>query len=144
MPSTTQGDQSTPMTDPVSEREVEFTAIRAQGPGGQNVNKTSNAVQLRFTVASSTLSEAVKLRLLAMADQRITKDGVIVIKAQGSRSLEANKAEALVRLQEMVAQASVVAKTRRPTRPTLGSKQRRLTGKAVRSVIKAGRGRVEE
>jgi ribosome-associated protein len=132
------------MTDPVSEREVEFTAIRAQGPGGQNVNKTSNAVQLRFRVASSTLSEAVKLRLLAMADQRITKDGVIVIKAQSSRSLEANKAEALARLQEMVAQASVVAKTRRPTRPTFGSKQRRLTGKAVRSVIKAGRGRVEE
>lgn len=132
------------MTQWVQENEVEFTAIRAQGPGGQNVNKTSNAVQLRFTVASSTLSDAVKVRLLAMADQRITKDGVIVIKAQGSRSLEANKAEALARLQEMVAQASVVAKTRRPTRPTFGSKQRRLTGKAVRSDIKAGRGRVVE
>jgi ribosome-associated protein len=132
------------MTQWVQENEVEFTAIRAQGPGGQNVNKTSNAVQLRFTVASSTLSDAVKARLLAMADQRITKDGVIVIKAQGSRSLEANKAEALARLQEMVAQASVVAKTRKPTRPTFGSKQRRLTGKAVRSDIKAGRGRVVE
>ncbi len=132
------------MTQWVQENEVEFTAIRAQGPGGQNVNKTSNAVQLRFTVASSTLSDAVKARLLAMADQRITKDGVIVIKAQGSRSLEANKVEALARLQEMVAQASVVAKTRRPTRPTFGSKQRRLTGKAVRSDIKAGRGRVVE
>lgn len=144
MPPTTQGDNSTPMTQWVQENEVEFTAIRAQGPGGQNVNKTSNAVQLRFTVASSTLSDAVKARLLAMADQRITKDGVIVIKAQGSRSLEANKVEALARLQEMVAQASVVAKTRRPTRPTFGSKQRRLTGKAVRSDIKAGRGRVVE
>lgn len=132
------------MTQWVQENEVEFTAIRAQGPGGQNVNKTSNAVQLRFTVASSTLSDAVKARLLAMADQRITKDGVIVIKAQGSRSLEANKVEALARLQEMVAQASVVAKTRRPTRPTFGSKQRRLTGKAVRSDIKVGRGRVVE
>lgn len=133
-----------PASHPVSETEVAFSAIRAQGPGGQNVNKVSNAVHLRFDIRASALPDAVKVRLLASADHRITADGVFVIKAQGARSLESNKAEAMARLQEAVAQASHVPKRRKPTKPTLGSKQRRLEGKAQRSVLKSGRGRVTE
>jgi len=119
--------------------ELVFDAIRASGPGGQNVNKVSNAVHLRFDIRASSLPEAVKARLLAWADQRITADGVVVIKAQDSRSLERNRADAIARLIELVQAAAHVPKARRATKPTYGSKQRRLEGKAKRSDVKAGR-----
>jgi ribosome-associated protein len=119
--------------------ELEFDAIRASGPGGQNVNKVSNAVHLRFDIRASSLPEAVKARLLNWADQRITSDGVVVIKAQDSRSLERNRADAVARLIELVQAAAHVPKARRATKPTYGSKQRRLEGKAKRSGVKAGR-----
>jgi ribosome-associated protein len=126
----------------VAEHEVEFSAIRAQGPGGQHVNKTATAVQLRFNVAASGLPEAVKSRLLALPDSRLSIDGVIVIKSQGSRSQERNKAEALARLQDLIAQAEHVPRVRRPTKPSSGSKQRRLAGKAQRAEVKSGRAKV--
>lgn len=124
--------------------EVEFSAIRAQGPGGQNVNKVSCAVHARFDVAASSLPEAVKARLLALNDQRITADGVVVLKAQQSRSLEANKAEALRRMQELVDSVATAPVARRATRPTFGSKQRRLASKTKSSATKALRGKVRE
>lgn len=130
---------ATPLIDPA---EVDFTAIRAQGAGGQNVNKVSNAVHLRFVVRASSLPEAVKARLLALHDTRLTQDGVIVIKAQGSRSLEQNKADALARLQALVDAAAVVPKARRATRPTRASRERRLQGKVQRSAVKQLRGRL--
>ena len=119
--------------------ELQFDAIRASGPGGQNVNKVSNAVHLRFDIRASRLPEAVKARLLNWADQRITADGVVVIKAQDSRSLERNRADAIARLIELVRAAAHVPKARRATKPTYGSQQRRLEGKAKRSTVKAGR-----
>jgi ribosome-associated protein len=128
----------------VDEREVEFSAIRAQGAGGQNVNKVSSAVHLRFDIRASSLPEAVKERLLATNDSRITAEGVVVIKAQTTRSQDMNRADALQRLQAMVDAVATPPKTRRPTKPTFGSKQRRLEGKSQRSQTKAGRGRVTE
>ena len=122
--------------------EVSFSAIRAQGAGGQNVNKVSNAVHLRFDVRASSLPEALKERLLATRDQRISDEGVVVIKAQQHRSLEKNREEALSRLAELIEAAARVPPVRRPTKPTRASQRRRLEGKALRGGIKAGRGKV--
>lgn len=125
------------------EEEVEFIAIRAQGAGGQNVNKVSNAIHLRFDIGASSLPEEIKQQLLQMRDQRISADGVVVIKAQAHRSLERNRIDSLTRLRELIARAAFVPVVRRPTRPTRSSQKERIEDKVRRGLVKVLRGRVE-
>jgi ribosome-associated protein len=129
---------------PIPESEVELTAMRAQGAGGQNVNKVSSAIHLRFDIRNSSLAEDHKQRLLALPDQRITRDGVLIIKAQTHRSQDMNRAEAMGRLQELVDSVAEPPRPRRPTKPTLASRRRRLESKNLRSQVKVLRGRVSE
>ena len=126
------------------EEEVEFVQIRAQGPGGQNVNKVSNALQLRFDIGASTLPDELKVRLLALRDQRISNRGVVVIKSQEYRSLEQNRAAGLARLREMVAEAALVQRPRRATRPTRSAQRKRVDTKVRRGLVKALRGRITD
>lgn len=128
----------------ISLNEIEFNAIRAQGPGGQNVNKVSSAIHLRFNILASSLPDALKERLLALNNQRISKDGTIIIKAQRSRSQEKNKAEALQRLQELLFSATVVPTLRRATKPTRSSQTKRVESKVKRGQDKAMRGKINE
>lgn len=123
--------------------EVQFSAIRAQGAGGQNVNKVSSAIHLRFDIRASSLPEDVKERMLALADSRITGEGVMVIKAQTARTQDLNRADALGRLQAVIDSVAKPPRVRKATRPTLGSQRRRLQGKAVRASVKSQRAKVQ-
>lgn len=128
----------------IPDKELELTAIRAQGSGGQNVNKVSSAIHLRFDINASSLPEDLKNRLLARRDSRISKDGVIIIKAQQFRTQEKNRDDALQRLRELIQAANHIPKYRRPTKPKPAAKAKRLDEKSLRGKIKAMRGRVWE
>jgi ribosome-associated protein len=128
----------------IQESEVDITAIRAQGAGGQNVNKVSSAIHLRFDIPASSLPDGVKARLLALRDSRITQDGVLIIKAQTQRTQDANRMDAFARLHELVASVATPPTPRRATKATYGSKQRRLEGKSQRSETKALRSKVRD
>jgi len=128
----------------IDESQVQISAIRAQGAGGQNVNKVSSAIHLRFDIGASSLPEGVKERLMALSDKRITAEGVLVIKAQSHRTQDMNRLDAYARLQEIVQSVALAPKTRRATRPTRASKERRLQDKNQRSVIKAGRSKAQD
>ena len=126
------------------EEEVELTPIRAQGSGGQNVNKVSNAIHLRFDIGASSLPDVLKQRLLTLGDQRISDQGIVVIKAQRHRSLDKNRQDALARLDSLIESVAVIARPRIPTKPTASSRKKRIESKVHRSQVKAGRRRVAD
>ena len=133
---------ASPPTPQVLEEEIEFTAIRAQGAGGQNVNKVSSAIHLRYNIPASSLPDAIKERLLALSDQRITNEGVVVIKAQTTRSQEQNRVDSIERLQALVDSVATPPKPRKATKPTKSSQRKRMDSKTTRGDVKRLRGKV--